>query len=193
MTSSQLQHSRLQHGQLQQWLDRLVLIPGQRWLFIAVSLGCVAGASTITALVAGSQPGVAIALMVTLATVAVIRPDSHAALVVEFAVVWQWLAAVDDVTTPWMIPFAILLFVFHCAIALMAVTPLAGHIHGNLLMRWARRGGLVVAATIGVWAVVVVMDQRRAPGSATLTVLGFTTLTVLILVMRDRSALPHDD
>ena len=183
----------LQHGQLQQWLDRLVLIPGQRWLLIAVSLGCVAGASTITALVAGSQPGVAIALMVTLATVAVIRPDSHSALVVELVVVWQWLAAVDDVTTPWVIPFAVLLFVFHSAIALMAVTPLTSHIHGALLVRWARRGGSVVAATVGVWAIVIVMYERRAPGSATLTVAGFMILTSLIVVMRELRARPRHD
>ena len=183
----------LQHGQLQQWLDRLVLIPGQRWLFIGVSLGCVVGASTITAQVAGSQPGVAIALMVALAIVAVIRPDAHGALVVEVVVVWHWLAAIDDVTTPWVIPFAVLLFVFHSVIALMAVTPLTSHVHGELLLRWMRRSGAVVAATIGAWAIVVVMDQRRAPGSAALTVLGFTTLTVLIVVMRERSRPPRHD
>ena len=116
-------------GQLQLWIDRLWMVSGQRWLFVAVSLGCVAGASTITALVAGSQPGVAIALMTGLAVVAVIRPDSHGAFVVEVAVVWQWLAATDDVTTPWVIPFAVLLFVFHTAVALMAVTPIAAHVH----------------------------------------------------------------
>lgn len=180
-------------GQLQQWLDRLVLIPAQRWVLMALSLGCVAGASTITAQVAGSQPGVAVALMVALAAVAVIRPDSHSALVAEGVVVWQWLAAIDDVTTPWVIPFAMLLFVFHTAVALMAVTPLTGQIHGALLLRWMRRSGPVVAATIGVWAIVVVMDQRRAPGNEALAVLGFTTLTVLILVTRERSARPRPD
>ena len=180
-------------GQLQRWLDGLVLIPAQRWLLIALSLGCVTGASTITALVAGSQPGVAIVMMVALATVAVIRPDSHSALVAEGVVVWHWLAAIDDVTTPWVIPFAILLFVFHIAVALMAVTPLTGHIHSALLLRWIRRSGPVVAATVGVWVIVVVMDQRRAPGNEALTVLGFTTLTVLILVTRERSARPRHD
>ncbi len=178
-------------SQLQLWIDRLWTVSGQRWLFIAVSLGCVAGASTITTLVAGSQPNVAIALMVGLAVIAVIMPDSHAAFVVEIAVVWQWLAATDDATTPWVIPFAVLLFVFHCVVALMAVTPITAHVHGALLRRWFRRSGYVVAATIGVWAIVFVMDQRRAPGSAALTVVGFVTLTVLILLMRSASALPE--
>jgi hypothetical protein len=178
-------------GQLQLWIDRLWTVSGQRWLFIAVSLGCIAGASTITTLVAGSQPSVAIALMVGLAVVAVIMPDSHAALTVEVAVVWQWLAATDDATTPWAIPFAVLLLVFHSVIALMAVTPIAAHVHGALLLRWLRRIGYVVAATIGVWAIVFVMDQRRAPGSVVLTVAGFVTLTALILVTHASSATPR--
>lgn len=177
-------------SQLQLWIDRLWLVSGQRWLFIAVSLCCVAGASSITTLVTGSQPSLAIALMIGLAVVAVITPDSHVALVVEVAVVWQWLAATDDATTPWVIPFAVLLFVFHAVIALMAVTPIAARVDGALLLRWLRRSGLVVAATVGVWVIVLVMDQRQAPGNAALTVVGFVTLTVLILVMRGRSAAP---
>ena len=90
-----------------------------------------------------------------------------------------------------MIPLAILLFVFHSVIALMAVTPINAHIRGSLLRRWLRRSGYVVAATVGVWAIVFVMDQRRATGSAVLTVVGFATLTVLILTMRVCSATPR--
>ena len=178
-------------SQLQLWIDRLWTVSGQRWLFIAVSLGCIAGASTITTLVAGSQPSVVIALMVGFAVVAVIIPDSHAALGVEVAVVWQWLAATDDATTPWVIPFAILLLAFHSVIALMAVTPITAHVRGRLLVRWLRRSGYVVAATVGVWAIVFVMDQRQAPGSVALTVVGFVTLAVIILVMRSSGATPR--
>lgn len=178
-------------GQLQLWIDRLWLVSGQRWLLLSLSLACVACASTISALAAGSQPNIAIALMVGLAVGAVIRPDSHGALVVVVAVVWQWLAANDDVTTPWVIPFSVLLFVFHSAVALMAVTPITAHVHRALLLRWVRRGGYVAASTIGVWVIVLVMDQRRASGSAALTVVGFVTLATLILVMRARSVAPR--
>ncbi len=45
-------------GRLQMWIDRLWLVSGQRWLFIASSLCCVAGASTVTALASGTQTGV---------------------------------------------------------------------------------------------------------------------------------------
>jgi hypothetical protein len=180
-------------GRLQVWIDRLWLVSGQRWLFIAVSLCCVAGASTITALASGTQTGVVVAVMVALAIVAVVRPDSHAALGVEAAMVWQWLATTDDPTTPWAIPFAVLLLLFHTLIALMAVTPINVRVPASLLVRWAWRGCFVAVATVGVWAIVVVMDQRRAPGSVALTALGFVTLAALIVVTRALSVTPRRD
>ncbi|HYN32652.1 MAG TPA: hypothetical protein VES40_08510 [Ilumatobacteraceae bacterium] len=180
-------------GQLQLWIDRLWIVSLQRWLFIAVSLGCVAGASVITTLAAGTQTGVVVAVMVALAVGAVIRPDSHAALAVEAAVVWQWLATTDDATTPWVIPLAAVLFIFHSLIALMAVTPINAHVRGRLLLWWLQRSGYVMVATVGVWAIVLVLDQRRAPGSVALTVAGFVTLTVIILVTRAFSATPAQE
>ncbi len=178
-------------GRLQLWIDRLWLVSPQRWLFIALALACVAGASTVTALASGTQTGVVVALMLALAVVAVARPDSHAALGVEVAMVWQWLATTDSATTPWVIPFAVLLLVFHTVIALMAVTPINARVPASLVGRWAWRGCFVVAATVGVWAIVVVIDQRRAPGSVALTALGFVTLAALILVARALSVTPR--
>ena len=174
-------------GRLQMWIDRLWLVSGQRWLFIASSLCCVAGASTVTALASGTQTGVVVALMVALAIVAVVKPDSHAALAVAVAMVWQWLATTDDATSPWTIPFAVLLLLFHTLIALMAVTPTNVHVPVSVLGRWVWRCCFVAAATVGVWVIVVVMDQRRAPGSVALTALGFVTLAALILVARTSS------
>jgi hypothetical protein len=178
-------------GRLQLWIDRLWLVSGQRWLFIALSLGCVAGASTVTALASGRQTGVVVALMVAFAIVAVVRPDSHAALGVVVAMVWQWLATTDDATSPWTIPFAVLLLVFHTLIALMAVTPVNVRVPVSLLGRWARRVCLVAVATVGVWVIVVIVDQRRAPGSVALTALGFVTLAALIVAARAVSVTPR--
>jgi hypothetical protein len=178
-------------GGLQLWIDRLWLVSPQRWLFIALSLCCVAGASTVTALASGTQTAVAVALMLALAVVAVARPDSHAALGVEVAMVWQWLATTDSATTPWVIPFAVLLLVFHALIALMAVTPINARVPASLVGRWAWRGCPVVAATIAMWGIVVILDQRSAPGSVVLTALGFVTLAALIVVARALSVRPH--
>jgi hypothetical protein len=171
-------------GRLQMWIDRLWLVSGQRWLFIASSLCCVAGASTITALASGTQTGVVVALMVALAIVAVVKPASHAALAVAVAMVWQWLATTDDATSPWTIPFAVLLLLFHTLIALMAVTPINVHVPVSVVGRWAWRCCFVATAAVGVWVIVVVMDQRRAPGSVALTALGFVTLAVLVVAAR---------
>jgi hypothetical protein len=175
---------------LQRWIDRLAQISPQRWLLMALSLVCVAGASSITAWADGSRPGVVLVLLLALAAVAVVRPDSHAGLVVVIAMVWQWLASIDEVTTPWAIPFGALLFVFHCTIALMAVTPIGAHVDGVLLARWSRRILAVGAATVGMWFIVLVTDQRRAPGSTALSVAGFLIFAVLIAVMRQRSTPP---
>jgi hypothetical protein len=180
-------------GRLQLWIDRLWIVSAQRWLFIAVALACVAGASTVTALASGTQTGAVVALMLALAVVAVVRPDSHAALAVAVTTVWQWLATTDDATSPWTIPFAALLLVFHTLIALMAETPINARVPVSLLGRWAWRVCSVVAATVGVWAIVVVLDQRHAPGSVALTAMGFVTLAALILVARALSVTPRGD
>jgi hypothetical protein len=178
-------------GRLQLWIDRLWLVSTQRWMFIALSLCCVAGASTVTALASGTQTGVAVALMLALAGVAVVRPDSHAALGVEVAMVWQWLATTDDATSRWTVPFAVLLLAFHTLIALMAVTPITASVPVSLLGRWVWRCGFVAATAVGVWAIVVIMDQRRAAGSVALTALGFVTLAALIVVTRAVSVAPR--
>ena len=118
----------------------------------------------------------------------VMSPDTHAATAVEVIVVWQWLASTDDPTNAWAIPIALCLFVFHTAIALMALTPMTANVDRSILLRWSRRSGYVVVATIGMWALVVVLHERRAAGSAAVTLAGFVTLTVLVVATRTLSA-----
>ena len=107
-----------------------------------------------------------------LALAAASIPDSHTALAVEGLVVWQWLASTDDPTSAWVIPLALCLFVFHTVIALMAVTPISAVVDRSILVRWGAER-VVVVATIGVWVLAFVMDERRAPGNAALTFVGF--------------------
>jgi hypothetical protein len=77
-----------------------------------------------------------------------------------------------------------LLFVFHAAVALMAVAPVSADIEWSVLARWMRRGVVVVVATAAMWALVAVMNERRAAGNVALTVIGLLVLTALVLVMR---------
>jgi hypothetical protein len=106
-------------------------------------------------------------------------------------VVLQWLAIADDTTSAWSMLLALCLFVFHSAVALMALTPISATIDRSIVLQWARRSGLIVIVTIAMWSLVLVMNERRAAGSAALTAIGFITLTGVMLVTRAHSA-PSD-
>jgi len=175
-------------GQLQQWLDQLALVSAQRWAFAALAVASVAGALASATLVGGDGVGFVLVLVVALAVAAVVRPDSHTALLVEALVVWQWLVGTDDVTTPVVVVVAAGLFVFHTLIALMAVTPSSAVVDRELVSRWLRRCGYVLIGTGTMWLVVVVMVDRRAPGNAWLSSLALLMLAASAGAIRALSA-----
>lgn len=178
-------------GRLERMVHQLQLVSWQRWVLNAVSVLAAAAASTSTALATGHQNIVVLALIVGFAIASVISPDTHAATAVEVIVIWQWFATTDHPTSAWAVPVALCLFVFHTIIALMALTPITANVDRSILVRWSRRSGYVVLATVGMWALVALMDERRAAGSAALTLAGFATLAGLIAVTRARSATSH--
>ncbi len=165
-------------------IERLLLVSPQRWVLVAVALASAVAASWLAAAEEGHQTGIVLVIVVAMAIGATILPDSHAALFAVAVILWQWLASADDVLTPLAIPMALCLFVFHTAIALMAVTPISAHVDRSTIVRWVVRSSYVAFATVAMWVIVVVMNERRAPGSVTLTSVGFVTLTILILALR---------
>ena len=172
----------------------ILLVPRvthQRWALMATGVIAASAASTFTAVAADGRIGVAFATIVVFAVASVLLPDSHAATIAEAIVVLQWLLITDDTTSAWAIVVALCLFVFHAAVALMALTPITATIDRSIVLRWGRRSGSIVVATIAMWSLVLVMNERRAAGSAALTAIGFVTLTGLILVTRAHSA-PSD-
>lgn len=171
-------------SQLQEGIDRLWLVSWQRWALIAAAVLAAVAASTICAVEAGHQTGVVVVLVAMLALAAASIPDSHTALAVEGLVVWQWLASTDDPTLAWVVPLALCLFAFHTVIALMAVTPISAVVDRSILVRWSARSGYVVVATIGMWVLAFVMDERRAPGNAYVTFVGFVALILLVVAAR---------
>jgi hypothetical protein len=174
---------------LQRLIDRLWLVSRQRWILIALSVVAAALATTFTGLAAGNQTGVIVVIVIGLAIGTAANPDSHTALAVEILVVWHWLASTDDPTTAWVIPMTWCLLVFHTAIALMAVTPFTADVDRAILVRWARRTAIVALGVGVMWALVVAMDERDAAGSTALTMLGFVTLTALVVATRSRAGL----
>ena len=171
-------------AQLQQWLDRLALVSVQRWMFVAIAMSSVVAASTTTAVVGGGQTPIVLALLIGLAIAAVMRPESHTALLVETIVVWQWIVGVDDTTSPGALAVATCLFVFHAVIALMAVTPSPAVVDRLLVRRWVLRAVGVGVATLAMWLIVAVMAQPDGPGSVTLTSIALLVLGALVVATR---------
>jgi hypothetical protein len=172
---------------LQDLLDRVRITSWQRWMFIVIAIASLVGASMITSHVAGQVTGVLLALVLGLSALASARADTHTGFVAGAVVVWQWLATVDDVSSPWAVAIAVCLLVFHTLLALMAVTPITAVVAPPVAQRWVRRTLVVAAATLAVWTCVLVFDQRQTPGSVLLTVSGFVTLTVLVFLARATS------
>ncbi|MET0911216.1 MAG: hypothetical protein ABWZ99_17260 [Ilumatobacteraceae bacterium] len=179
-------------SQLQQVIDRLWLVSWQRWTFVAVTVLAATAASMICAFEAGHSIGVVVVLVAVLAVAAASSPDSHTALAVVGIVVWQWLASTDDVTSASAIPVALCLFAFHTVIALMAVTPISAVVDRSILLKWAERCGYVAVGTIAMWVLAFVMHERRAPGNALLTFVGFVALILLVVAARVYSTPPAD-
>ena len=171
-------------AQLQEWFDRLALVTVQRWVFVATAVSSVVAASTTTAVVGGGQTPIVLVLLIGLAIAAAVRPDSHTALLVETVVVWQWVAGVDDTTSPGAVAVATCLFVFHAVIALMAVTPSSAVVDRLLVRRWVLRAVGVVVATLAMWLIVAVMAQRDGPGSVALALIALLALGALIVATR---------
>jgi hypothetical protein len=180
-------------SQLQQGIDRLGLVSWQRWALIATAVLTAVAASTICAVEAGHQTGVVVVLVALLALAAASIPDSHTALAVQGLVVWQWLASTDDLTSAWVIALALCLFAFHTLIALMAVTPISAVVDRSILVRWSARSGYVAVATIGMWVLAVVLEERRAPGDASVTFVGLVALILLVVAARIYGAPSRQD
>jgi hypothetical protein len=155
---------------LQDGLDQLRATSRQRWVLgagatLSVTVGsAVTGANSL-------DVGVWVAGFTALtAAIACARPASHWASAAITIVLIQWVSAVDDVTSIRAPIVAACLFTFHCAIALMAVTPRGATVDVSIVRRWLRRGGLVLTATTATWLLVVGLDQRAAGGNVVLAV-----------------------
>ena len=170
--------------ELQALIDRLALVSAQRWVLGALAVVAAVAGSSAASIAGSGAPGIVLVVVLGLATVAAVRPDSHTALLVAAVVVWQWIAGTDDATDPLAVAVASSLFAFHNLIALMAVTPSSAVVGRLLVRRWLRRSGYVLVATGAMWMIVVAMVDRQAPGSVFLTTMSFATLAAFALAIR---------
>lgn len=127
-------------------------------------------------------------VIVVLVLVAALFPDGHAGILVVVAVGVNWVLAVDDPTTQWVMVGAVAVAVFHSALALATVAPLGARLERATLWRWARRTALVVSSVPPVWLCVVLAD-RLDIGTSQLLV-GVALLVVAAWTMWSRRGGP---
>jgi hypothetical protein len=155
-----------------------VLVPDSRWMRTrargaTVVLRVLVLTSAVVAVVctwlaAGHTVPFINVVIFGFALVCVVLPDSHAGLLVILLVGVEWLATVDDRTTPWSVGAAAALAVFHASMAAATVAPPAAKWTRAMCRRWMRNSAVVVVASAGTWAVVAVSHGHQLAGSAVL-------------------------
>ena len=171
---------------LQRRLDRMRAVSRQRWILVTVAFVTAVAASETANLAAPDGSILLVVLVAGFALTAVVEPDAHHATWAVALVVVQWALEVDDVTTAAAVVAAVLLFVFHSLVALMALAPANVTLQPAVIRRWAERSAAVVGGTLAMWGLVVAFDRWRVPGGAALTLGGFAVLAIgaVALVVR---------
>lgn len=174
-------------ARLQQWIDEFHATSRQQWLLRIVALVTPLGAVVAATAANGRWWPLGLAMVAALAIASGVRPDTHTADATIVVIIWHWLAAVDDVTTPWLPVAAVCLLVYHSVIAVSASVPVGGDLPPSTLRTWSLRIAVVSAATVVVWALVVVFDRREASGNGLLTALALAIAAAGVAIVRARS------
>lgn len=161
---------------------------GRRWLVItparlainALVLGSVGMAIGSLLLSHHRGPTWPALVIVFLALFAMLLPDSEAAMAAMMAYGAWWFYAVLDVTTPWAVPAAVALLVFHAAVAHAASGPAGIATDRTTARAWWRACVLASAPAVLVFAVVTL-----AHGAATTppAIVGLTLILVMLLLL----------
>lgn len=138
-----------------------------------------------TRLAAGEGVLIVEAIIAVAAAACVVVPDGHLGSVVVVLVGIEWLATVDDPTTPWSIAVAASLTLFHAASAAAGVAPPAARWTTAMRRRWSRRTVAVALSGAGTWAAVAAIETFDVGRSALLITAALLTLAVATLWARD--------
>ena len=121
--------------------------------------------------------------IVALTVYAAVEPDSGLVTVLLGAQALHWAAAVPVPTTigAWvaLLGAAWSGLVLHLTASLAASLPGPAPVPVPSLRRWARRGAVVAAATVPVWAVALLAGQESARGQVSLTYAAIAAIALL--------------
>lgn len=172
---------------LQRWIDEIQETSGRQWLLRFVALAASVGAALAATGASGDWWPLGLVLVGTSALASAVRPDTHIATFVIVIVVWRWLVVVDDIGTPLLPLASACLLVYHSVIAVSASVPVGGDLPLSTLIQWLRRTALGGAAMLGVWALVIVFDQRNSAGNGLLTGIALAIAAAGAIALRSRS------
>jgi hypothetical protein len=139
------------------------------------ALLCVASLTFLGLTLAASPHPIVVAAVgiVALTAYAAVEPDSVLVTVLLGAQALHWAAAVPvpSTTGQWvaLLGAAWSGLVLHLTASLAASLPGPAAVPAVSLRRWARRGALVAAATLPVWAVAMLAGEEGAQGQVSLT------------------------
>ena len=141
---------------------------------------------TFLALTLASSPHPIVVLaigIVALTVYAAVEPDSGLVTVLLGAQALHWAAAVPvpATTGAWvaLLGAAWSGLVLHLTASLAASLPGPAPVPVPSLRRWARRGAVVAAATVPVWAVALLAGQESARGQVSLTYAAIAAIALL--------------
>lgn len=143
-----------------------------------LALACPALVTACTGAAGGDLQRPIVIAVAVLTALSVLHPDTHAGLLVVVLLGVQWLEAVDDHATPWVIPAACCLGVFHASLAAATVAPPAARWTPAMTRRWCRRAAVLALPAAGSWLVVAVLDRHRPAGSAPLLAAALVVLSI---------------
>lgn len=172
---------------LQRWIDEIQETSGQQWLLRLVAVAASMAATLAATGASGNWWPIGLTLVAASAIASAVRPDTHIATFVIVIIVWRWLVAIDDLSTPWLPVAGVCLLVYHSVIAISASVPIGGDLPISTLAQWVWRSALGGGATIGVWGLVVMFDQRDAAGNGLLTGIALAIAAAGAIALRSRS------
>ncbi|MGA8980588.1 MAG: hypothetical protein WB473_15875 [Pedococcus sp.] len=115
------------------------------------------------------------------------RPEAPAAGLLVIGLALHWLTAVPlpTSTASWLqlLVAAWLLLVVHLSAALAASLPPGAPVPGHSARRWSRRGAVVAAATVPLWALAYGASRQAVPGEVWLTYAAIAALAILTLAV----------
>ena len=136
---------------------------------VALRIAVLASAAAVVGFTraAAASPLLVLELVIVgLAALCAVMPDSHVGLLVVLLVGVNWVVAVDDATTAWAIGAAASIGLFHLSMSAASVSPAAAAWTPAVRRRWGRRSLTPISAVLPMWLLVNAVVRVEIGGSS---------------------------